>query len=44
MRKEETRRSVEILGGSVADIRFLDFENERLVAQKAEATRGSVRC
>jgi LmbE family N-acetylglucosaminyl deacetylase len=37
MRKDETRRSVEILGGNVADIRFLDFENERLVAQKAEA-------
>ena len=37
MRKDETRRSVEILGGNAADIRFLDFENERLVAQKAEA-------
>jgi LmbE family N-acetylglucosaminyl deacetylase len=38
MRKAETRRSVEILGARAADIRFLDFENERLVAQKAEAT------
>ena len=37
MRKDETRRSVEILGGNAADIRFLDFENERLVAQKADA-------
>lgn len=37
MRKDETRRAVEILGGRVDDIRFLDFENERLVAQKADA-------
>ncbi len=37
MRKDETRRSVEILGGNASDIRFLDFENERLVAQKADA-------
>ena len=38
MRKDETRRSVETLGARAADIRFLDFENERLVAQKDEAT------
>jgi N-acetylglucosamine malate deacetylase 1 len=38
MRKDETRRSVELLGARTSDIRFLDFENERLVAQKAEAT------
>jgi LmbE family N-acetylglucosaminyl deacetylase len=37
MRKDETRRSVEILGGNASEIRFLDFENERLVAQKADA-------
>lgn len=37
MRKDETRRSVEILGARAADIRFLDFQNERLVAEKAEA-------
>ncbi len=37
MRKDETRRAVEILGGKVADIRFLDVENERLVEQKADA-------
>ena len=38
MRKDETRRAVQILGARADDIRFLDFENERLVAQKAEAT------
>jgi LmbE family N-acetylglucosaminyl deacetylase len=37
LRKDETIRGVEILGGRAADIRFLDFENERLVEQKAEA-------
>ena len=37
MRKDETRRSVEILGGAASEIWFLDFENERLVGQKAEA-------
>jgi LmbE family N-acetylglucosaminyl deacetylase len=39
MRKEETRRAVRILGGRVEDIRFLDFENERLVAERAEAQK-----
>jgi LmbE family N-acetylglucosaminyl deacetylase len=39
MRKDETRRAVEILGGRVADIRFLDFENERLVARRDEAQK-----
>lgn len=37
MRKEETRRAVGMLGGRVQDIRFLDFENERLVERKADA-------
>lgn len=37
LRKDETVRAVEILGGRANDIRFLDFENERLVEQKGEA-------
>lgn len=37
LRKDETRRAFKILGGDPADLRFLDFENERLVQQKAEA-------
>jgi LmbE family N-acetylglucosaminyl deacetylase len=37
LRKEETRRAVKILGGDPADLRFLDFENGRLVEQKKEA-------
>lgn len=39
MRKDETRRAVGILGGRVEDIRFLDFQNERLVAQRDEAQK-----
>lgn len=37
LRKAETVRAVEILGGRSSDIRFLDFENERLIEQKGEA-------
>lgn len=37
LRKDETIRAVEILGGRAGDVRFLDFENERLVDQKAAA-------
>ena len=37
LRKDETRRAFRILGGDPADLRFLDFENERLVEKKAEA-------
>ena len=43
MRKDETRRSVEILGARAADIRFLDFQNERLVARRPRRLRGSRR-
>lgn len=39
MRKDETRRAVNILTDGRAEVRFLDFENERLIAQQAEATR-----
>lgn len=37
MRKAETLRAVEILGGNPRDVRFLDFENDRLHEQHAEA-------
>ena len=37
LRKDETRRAFRILGGDPADLRFLDFENERLIEKKAEA-------
>jgi LmbE family N-acetylglucosaminyl deacetylase len=37
LRKDETRRAFRILGGDPADLRFLDFENERLVEKKGEA-------
>jgi LmbE family N-acetylglucosaminyl deacetylase len=37
MRKAETLRAVEILGANPRDVRFLDFENERLAEQRAEA-------
>jgi LmbE family N-acetylglucosaminyl deacetylase len=39
MRKAETLRAVEILGANPRDVRFLDFENERLAEQRAEAGR-----
>lgn len=39
MRKNETRRAVDILSGGSAEIIFLDFENEGLLAQRAAATR-----
>jgi LmbE family N-acetylglucosaminyl deacetylase len=39
MRKAETLRAVEILGANSRDVRFLDFENERLAEQRAEAGR-----
>ncbi|BCS32228.1 hypothetical protein TBR22_A14380 [Luteitalea sp. TBR-22] len=39
MRKDETRRSVDILTGGKGEIRFLDVQNERLVAEQAETTR-----
>jgi LmbE family N-acetylglucosaminyl deacetylase len=39
MRKAETLRAVEMLGASPRDVRFLDFENERLAEQGAEAGR-----
>jgi LmbE family N-acetylglucosaminyl deacetylase len=38
MRKEETLRAVELLGAKSGDVRFLDFENERLVEDQARAT------
>lgn len=38
MRKDETRRALDILTDGRAELRFLDFENEKLVAQQAEAT------
>lgn len=37
MRKAETLRAVEILGANPRDVRFLDFENERLAERRAEA-------
>ncbi len=37
LRKDETRRAFEILGGNPADLRFLDFENERFLPKKEEA-------
>ena len=37
LRKDETRRAFRILGGDPADLRFLDFENERLIEKKGEA-------
>lgn len=39
MRKDETRRAVEILTGGTGEVRFLDVENERLVAEQDETTR-----
>ncbi len=39
MRKDETRRALDILTDGRAELVFLDFENERLVEQQAEATR-----
>lgn len=39
MRKEETRRAVDILSGGRAEILYLELENERLVAEQADATR-----
>ena len=38
MRKEETLRAVERLGAKTGDVRFLDFENERLVEDRTRAT------
>ena len=38
MRKAETLRAVDRLGARLDDVRFLDFENERLVEEKARAT------
>ena len=37
MRKAETLRAVEILGANPWDVRFLNFENERLHEQRVEA-------
>lgn len=39
MRKAETLRAVEILGADTGDVRFLDFENERLHEERAVALR-----
>jgi LmbE family N-acetylglucosaminyl deacetylase len=39
MRKTETLRAVEILGAHTGDVRFLNFENERLHQQRAGALR-----
>lgn len=39
MRKDETRRALDILTDGRAELVFLDIENERLVEQQAEATR-----
>jgi LmbE family N-acetylglucosaminyl deacetylase len=39
MRKAETLQAVEILGAQRSDVRFFDFENERLPEQRAEAGR-----
>jgi LmbE family N-acetylglucosaminyl deacetylase len=39
MRKAETLRAVEILGANPSDVRFFDFENDRLAAQEAEASQ-----
>jgi LmbE family N-acetylglucosaminyl deacetylase len=39
MRRAETLRAVEILGAQRSDVRFFDFENERLPEQRAEAGR-----
>lgn len=39
MRKEETRRSVRILTRGRGEVVFLDYPNEGLVAQQADATR-----
>ncbi|WP_396626365.1 PIG-L deacetylase family protein [Luteitalea sp.] len=39
MRKDETRRAVAILTGGKGEVRFLDVQNERLVAEQAETTR-----
>ncbi len=38
MRKEETLRAVDTLGAKLDDVKFLDFENEHLVEEKARAT------
>ena len=37
MRKEETLRAVAILGARTSDVRFLDFENEKLADQRGRA-------
>jgi LmbE family N-acetylglucosaminyl deacetylase len=42
MRKEETLRAVTLLGADTRDVRFLDFENERLAAERAAALRAIV--
>lgn len=39
MRKEETRRAVDILSGGRAEVLYLDVENERLVAEQADVVR-----
>lgn len=39
MRKDETRRALDILTDGRVELVFLDFENERLTKQHAEATR-----
>ena len=39
MRKAETLRAIEILGAATGDVRFLDFENERLHEERAAALR-----
>ena len=39
MRKEETRRAVDILSAGRAEILYLEVENERLVAEQADVTR-----
>jgi LmbE family N-acetylglucosaminyl deacetylase len=39
MRKDETLRAVRILGADTRDVRFLDFENEKLADERAAAER-----
>jgi LmbE family N-acetylglucosaminyl deacetylase len=39
MRKEETLRAVKSLGGDTGEVRFLDFENEKLADERVAAER-----
>jgi LmbE family N-acetylglucosaminyl deacetylase len=42
MRHDETLRAVKILGVSTRDVTFLDFENEKLADERAEALKAIV--